>query len=88
MQASSFQAPQLFAADVRAVLNVIVRLASHPWRAPIERIAAACDVSGLLVARRTQRQAGASLYCAAGREGRRLRRGGLFGCFRYLSELT
>ena len=88
MQASSFHAPQLFAADAHALLNGIVRLASHPWRAPIERIAAACDVGGLLVARRAQRQVGASLYRAAGREGRRLRRSGLFGCFRYLSELT
>jgi hypothetical protein len=88
MHTYSFHAPQLFAADARALLNGIVRLASHPVRAPIERIAAACDVSGLLVARRMQRHAGASLYRAAGREGRRLRRGGLLGCFRYLSELT
>jgi hypothetical protein len=77
----------LFFADAAAVVNGFARLASHLVTAPIERIAEACDVAGILVARRAAWRAGSGLYRAAGREGHRCRRG-LFGCLHYLSELT
>ncbi|WP_284418013.1 MULTISPECIES: hypothetical protein [unclassified Bradyrhizobium] len=88
MQVLSFRGPQLFPADAQALLNGLARAASHLVAARVERIANACDVAGLLAARRARRVAGEELFRAAGREGRRLRRGGLFGCFHYLSELS
>ncbi|MGC2776266.1 MAG: hypothetical protein WA418_11615 [Bradyrhizobium sp.] len=88
MQSPSLRGPQLFAADVHALLNGLALAASHLVTVHVERIANACDVAGLLAARRTRRLAGEKLFRAADREGRRLRRGGLFGCFHYLSDLT
>ena len=89
MQPHSVSPLNLFAADAIALVNGFVRVASHLVMVPIDRIANACDVAGLLAARRAAHRAGASLYRAAGREGHRLRhRGGLFGCLHYLSELT
>jgi len=89
MSTYSVRPANLFAADAIALVNGFVRIASHLMMAPIERLANACDVAGFLAARREVKRAGASLYRAAEREGHRLRRrGGLFGCLRYLSELT
>ena len=88
MQVLSFRGPHIFVADAQALLNGLVRLASHLVMARVERIANACDVAGLLAARRARRLAGERLFRAADREGHGRRRGALFGCFRYLSELT
>ncbi|WP_316183860.1 MULTISPECIES: hypothetical protein [unclassified Bradyrhizobium] len=88
MQVLSSRAPQLFSINPMVMLNGLAQSASHLLTARVERIANACDVAGLLAARRARRLAGQRLFRAAGREGHRLRRGGLFGCFRYLSELT
>jgi len=88
MHTRAIRIPQLFAADALALVNGFGRIVSHMVTAPVERIADACDVAGLLAGRRAVRRAGASLYRAAGRDGHRLRRRGLFGCFHYLSELT
>ncbi|MGJ4945833.1 hypothetical protein ACQR1W_35090 [Bradyrhizobium sp. HKCCYLS1011] len=88
MQTQAIRIPHLFAADAVALVNGFGRIVSHMVTAPIERVANACDVAGLLAARRAVRRAGASLYRAAGRDGHRLRRRGLFGCFHYLNELT
>jgi hypothetical protein len=78
----------LFSGDAVALVNGIVRIVSRLVTAPIERIADACDVAGLLAARRAAWRGGSGLYRAAGREGHRSRRRGLFGCLHYLSELT
>jgi hypothetical protein len=88
MHTHSVRTADLFAADAATLVNGFVRIASHLMVAPIERIANACDVAGLLAARRAMQRAGARLYEAADREGHRVRRGGLFGCLHYLSELT
>jgi len=88
MQALSFRGPQLFAADAHALLNGLARAASHLVTVRVERIANACDVAGLLAARRARRVAGEALFRAADREGRRLRGRGLFGFFHYLGDLT
>ncbi len=89
MHALDFRGPQLFAGDLQALLNGLIRAASYLVAARLERIANACDVAGLLNARRVRRTAGEQLFRAAGREGHRRRRGGgLFGCFHYLAELT
>lgn len=79
---------QPFVVDVRALLNGLARAASHLTATRIERIASACDVAGLLAARRMRAGAGQGLFRAARREGHRSRSRGLFGCFHYLSDLT
>jgi hypothetical protein len=85
------QAPRmanLFSGDAVTLVNGFVRIVSHLVMAPVERVAAACDVAGLVAARRAAWPAGSRLYRAAGRDGHRVRRRGLFGCLHYLSELT
>ena len=84
MRTQTVQKTNLFAGDALALMNGFVRIVSHLVMAPVERIAEACDVAGLLAARRAPWRAGSSLYRAADRGGRR----GLFGCLHYLSELT
>jgi hypothetical protein len=84
MKTQTMRLPNLLADDAIALVNGFARLVSHLMMAPVERIADACDVAGLLAARR----AGSSVYRAAGRGGHRGRRHGLFGCLHYLSELT
>jgi hypothetical protein len=89
MQVHPVSPLNLFAADATTLVNGFVGIASHLVMVPIERIADACDVAGLLASRRAAHRAGASLYRASEREGHRLRRrGGLFGCLHYLNELT
>jgi hypothetical protein len=77
-----------FSGDAVTLVNGFVRIVSHLVMAPVERVAAACDVAGLVAARRAAWPAGSRLYRAAGRDGHRVRRRGLFGCLHYLSELT
>jgi hypothetical protein len=88
MKTQTTQMPNLFSSDAIALVNGFVRIVSHSVMAPVERIAAACDVGGLLAARRAAGRAGSSLYRAASKGGHRVRRRGLFGCLHYLSELT
>ncbi|MGJ5205572.1 hypothetical protein [Bradyrhizobium sp. HKCCYLR20261] len=88
MSVLSLSSPRFLSTSSEVLMNGLARAASHLMVARIERIANACDVAGLLAARRTRRQAGNHLYRAAGREGRWLRRGSLFGCFHYLRELS
>lgn len=88
MEALALRIPHLFVADARALLNGFGRIVSHLLMGPIERIATACDVAGLLAARRMGRSAVSRLFRAARRGGQRSRRRGLFGCLSYLSELT
>ena len=88
MKTQTMRMPNLLVDDATALVNGFVRIVSHLMMAPVERIANACDVAGLLAARRAAWRAGSSLYRAAGRGGRRARRHGLFGCLHYLSELT
>lgn len=85
MQARAVRIPHLFAADTLALVNGFGRIVSHIVMAPVERIAEACDVAGLMAARRGVREAGAGLYRAAIRDGHR---SGRRGCFHYLSDLT
>lgn len=88
MKTGDMRLPNLFFGDAVSLVNGFVRIVSHLVMTPVERIADACDVAGLLAARRAAWRAGSSLYQAAGRSGRRARRHGPFGCLHYLSELT
>lgn len=88
MQVLSYGGPRLFSVPSQALLNGLARAASHLVASRVERIANACDVAGLLAARRARRLEGYQLFRAAGRGRGWLRRGGLFGYFDYLSELS
>ena len=88
MTTQTFRTVNLFSGDAAALVNGFARFASHLVMAPVERIANACDVAGVMVARRAAWRAGSELYRAAAREGHRSRRSGLFSCLHYLSELT
>jgi len=88
MTSQTLRTANLFSGDAVALVNGFVRIVSHLVMAPVERIADACDVAGLLAARRAAWRAGSALFQAAGRDGHRVRRRGLFGCLHYLSELT
>ncbi|WP_139031543.1 hypothetical protein [Bradyrhizobium sp. ORS 375] len=88
MSALSLHGTRPFAPEFRAFLDGLARAVSQPLAARVERIANACDVAGLLDARRLRAHAAQRLFRVARREGRRPRRGGVFGCFRYLSELS
>jgi hypothetical protein len=88
MKTQTMRMPNLLSDDAIPLVNGFVRIVSHLVMAPVERMADACDVAGVLAARRAAWRAGSSLYRAAGRGGRRVRRHGLFGCLHYLNELT
>jgi hypothetical protein len=94
MQTLIVQVATDFVDDATALVNGFGRIVTHIVMAPIERIANACDVAGILA----KRQAGkdranagfvmrSSIHHA--RRGRRShRRGGGFGCLRFLGDLT
>jgi hypothetical protein len=88
MATQTFRTVNVFSSDAAALVNGFARIASHLVLAPVERIANACDVAGVMIARRAAWRAGSDLYRAAAREGHRSRRSGLFSYLHYLSELT
>ena len=73
MQTLAAQVATTFLGDAAALVNAFGRIVTHIVMAPIERIANACDVAGVLQMRRARHSD---------------RRGGGFGCLRFLSELT
>ncbi len=96
MQTLIVQVATTFVGDAAALVNGFGRIVTHIVMAPIERIANACDVAGILPKRRAAlaaRRAKTTLaWRNAGHGMRRVRRpqrrGGPFGCLRFLSELT
>jgi hypothetical protein len=73
MQILIVQFATTFVGDAAALVNGFGRIMTHSVMAPIERIANACDVAGVLQMRRARRSN---------------RRSGGFGCLHFLSELT
>ena len=73
MQTLAIQVASTFLGDAAALVNGFGRIVTHIVMTPIERIANACDVAGVLQMRRGRRSN---------------RRSGGFGCLRFLSELT
>jgi hypothetical protein len=101
MQTLIVQVATTFMSDAAALVNGFGRIATHIVMAPIERIANACDVAGILPKRRAtlaaqrtenRRVKTGFVWRSFGhgmRRGRRPhRRGGGFGCLRFLSDLT
>jgi hypothetical protein len=99
MQSLPVQIAKTFVGDAFALVNGFARIVTHIVMAPIERIAKACDVAGVLHERalraavreeikhawRTLSQASPK---AASTKPHRSRRHSLFGCLRSLGELT
>jgi len=101
MQTLIVQLATTFLRDAAALVNGFGRIATHIVMAPIERIANACDVAGILpkrraalAAQRTENRRAKTGFVRRSfghgtRRGRRPhRRGGGFGCLRFLSDLT
>ena len=85
---------QTFVGDALALVNGFVRVATHLVMAPVERIANACDVAGLLreraaraAERERMRHAWRSLQARAP-VMHRSRRRSIFSCLAFLGELT
>jgi hypothetical protein len=95
MQSLLVQTSSTFFRDAIALVNGFARIATHYVMAPIERLAHASDVAGILpqrAARAAERErlkrAWLALSENAPKRQRPRRRHGMFGCLRALSELT
>ena len=94
MQTLIVQVTTTFVGDAVALVNGFGRIVTHMVMAPIERIANACDVAGILPQRRARRNRATNGFVMRNsihhaRQGRRShRRGGGLGCLRFLGDLT
>ena len=95
MQSLPVQVATTFVSDAFALVNGFGRIVTHILMAPVERIASACDVAGILekrAARAAERERIKHAWRALSRKAvavhRPRRHGGLFGCLRSLGELT
>ena len=94
MQSLVAQLASTLIGDTVALVNGFGRIVTHIAMAPVERIARACDVAGLLSERAARaaereriRHGWQAIRERAGKP-RRSRGHGLFGCLRSLGELT
>jgi len=95
MQPLFVQVTTTFIVDAIALVNGFGRIVTHSLMAPLERIAKACDVAGILSERAARaaereriRHAWLAISERTARPHRSRRHGGLFGCLRSLGELT
>ena len=94
MQPLPVQVAKTFVTDAVALLNGFARIVTHFVMAPVERIAHASDVAGILperAARAAAREQARRAWHALSKgtsKPQRSRRPRLFGCLRVLGELT
>jgi hypothetical protein len=94
MQPLPVQVAKTFVTDAVALVNGFARIVTHFVMAPLERIAHASDVAGILperAARAAAREKVRRAWHALSRgtpKPQRSRRPRLFGCLRVLGELT
>jgi len=95
MQPLLVQSATTFIRDAAALVNGFARIVTHFVMAPLDRIARASDVAGILpqrAARAAERErlkrAWLALSEGAPKRHRSRRRHGMFGCLRALGELT
>ena len=95
MQSLPVQIAKDFVGDAFALVNGFARIVTHIVMAPVERIAKACDVAGILHERAERAAEGEQVQRAwrllsrdTARPHRSRRHGRLFGCLRFLGELT
>jgi hypothetical protein len=95
MQPLIIQIANTFVSDAAVLVNGFGRIVTHILMAPVERIANACDVTGILqerAARAAERERIKRVWHVLRRETpkphHQRRHGRLFGCLRFLGELT
>jgi hypothetical protein len=95
MQPLVVQIATTFLSDATALVNGFGRIVTHILMAPVERIANACDVAGVLQersVRAAEREQIKRAWRVLGRDTprryRSRRSGRLFGCLHFLGELT
>ncbi len=94
MQTLAVQVASTFLGDAAALVNGFGRIVTNIVMAPIERIANASDVAGVLAARRAalaRRREAVVLWLSAAWTAARAwfaPSGGAFGCLGFLGELT
>jgi hypothetical protein len=95
MPSHAVQAATTFLGDAAALMNGFAGIVTHIVMAPIERIANASDVAGILATRKAgrARRHGGGQPGSKGAHGPKRgrgsrRRGGVFGCLGFLGDLT
>jgi hypothetical protein len=90
MQALVLEVGATFADDAAALAKGVGRIMIHLVMLPVDRIANACDVAGVLTLRRlaAMRQRADARGVTHALSERRPRRRGPFGCLAALSDLT
>jgi hypothetical protein len=90
MQALVLEVGATFADDAAALAKGVGRIMVRLVMAPVDRIANACDVAGVLTLRRlaAMRQRADARGVTHAMSERRPRRRGPFGCLAALSDLT
>jgi len=90
MQALVLEVGVTFAGDAAALVKGFGRVIVRLVMAPVDRIADACDVAGVLTLRRlaVMRQRAEARGVTHAMSERRPRRRGPFGCLAALSDLT
>ena len=90
MQALVLEVGATFANDAAALVKGVGRIIVRLVMAPVDRIADACDVAGVLTLRRlaAMRQRAEARGVTLALSERRPRRRGPFGCLAALSDLT
>jgi hypothetical protein len=95
MQSLPVQIAKTFVGDAFALVNGFARIVTNVLMAPVQRIANACDVAGILeqraarAAERTRlQQAWRDLSANLPKPHHPRRHRSLFGCLRVLGELT
>ena len=87
MQTLMIQITTTFVDDAAALVNGFSRIVTHIVMAPIDRIANASDVAGILPKRAADHSKANPVWQSVGHDARRRRRRGP-RCLRFLSELT
>jgi hypothetical protein len=95
MQSLPVQVATTFVGDAVAIVNGFARIVTHILMAPVERIARACDVAGILAQRAARaaerervRHAWRALSANAPKPQHPRRHRSPFGCLGMLGELT
>jgi hypothetical protein len=90
MRALAFEVGATFLDDAVALIKGVGRVMVHLVMAPVDRIASACDVAGVLKLRRlaAMRKRAEARGVTHAMSARRPRRRGPFGCLAALRDLT
>lgn len=88
MQTLVFEIANTFLDDAVALIRGCSRIIVQTLMAPIERLANACDVAGLLAERKARRRSPTNLNGAPRSHDRQARQGSCLFSLRFLGDLT